>query len=191
MDNDLIRRKDVLDVMHDIPYADPRAFSVPLEKVMNAIANVPGVPEVEHDGSIECTPYDFEVGNNDYMCISSLAFGPYSNDNNAHIANMMVDINRIIEANIKAALACGEAKGYAEAQEEYCPVQIGDVFDLGIDGFGIVIGFDFEGDVQLLCDDNSIHTKYRGNFVSTTKINHVDTLIDMVKTFDELKNRDK
>ena len=84
--SDLIRREDVLEAMRDIPYADPRSFSVPLEKVMNAIANVPGVTDTENEITslvIGYAPFDYEIEGFKGICIESIGIGEHNNNNNA------------------------------------------------------------------------------------------------------------
>ena len=192
--NDLIRRKDILDAMHDIPYADPRAFSVPLEKVMNAIANVPGVTVAENEPSmiegakINVKPWDFKIGG-DFVgeCISDIRIGDFHGINRYDWANLMVNINQIIKNNIKAAIRYGEAK----AKRELTPIDIGDVYDMGSDGVAIVIGFNSDGDVHMLMDDNTIETKYRIGVYSNKKLSHLDLMAETMAILDNIRKENK
>lgn len=116
---------------------------------------------------------------------------------NECIASAMVDINRIIENNINAAYEYGKKIGYSEANNmatkiKATPIEIGDVYDMGSDGVAIVIGFDSDGDVHMLMDDNTIETKYRMSiYGNRQKLSHIDLMAETMAILDNIRKENK
>ena len=63
---------------------------------------------------------------------------------------------------------------------------------MGSDGVAIVIGFDEDGDVHMLMDDNTIQTKYRMDlFGNRNKLSHIDLMAETMAILDNIRKENK